>query len=397
MNLEQLKTFATAAETLNFTQAARTLHLSQPAVSQQMRDLETSLGVMLFERRRKTLTLTVAGERLRSLTGDVLRSLTRIEGELAEFQGASLGVLNVGADSTPGIYLLPHALGAYSRQYPGVRVSLRVSDPEGLQRALRDRSLDLALLEEDLPHALLPGWKRVPLLEDELVLVVPANHALSNLSAVAFDQLVAYPFILRLPDSSIRRLLSARMVAAGHDPERLRPRFELGSTEGIKHTVLAGLGIGFVSRSAIAYELAAGLLSEVRIQGLTISRPMWLLHPAESTLPVHHQRMIDLLLAMDWMPHPIRQTLHAARSLQTLELRVTSPQVEGKALCELRLPPRCLIAMHNRNGSVSVPEGTTVLQLGDTVTLLGLPEVIAEARGMLEARPMTREGIHAHD
>ena len=136
MNLDRLTTFLAAAEDLNFTQAARRLHLSQPAVSQQIKELEEDLGVILFERRGRGLLLTPAGDRLRALAQPVLREVRQVRAEMGAFRDQPQGVLRVGASNTPGIYLLPFALGRFSTQWTGVRVSMEVSHPEALWRAL---------------------------------------------------------------------------------------------------------------------------------------------------------------------------------------------------------------------------------------------------------------------
>lgn len=301
MNLDQLRTFATAAETLNFTQAARLLHISQPAVSQQIRELELGMRVTLFERRGRNLALTPAGERLRALAMDILADIRRAEAEMGEFRGVPQGVCHLGAESTPGTYLLPHALGAFSRDFPGVRISLRVTDLEAIERSLQDGDLDLAVTETEPSPGRIHGWECVPFLRDELALIVPPHHPWASHAAVTFEELAGEAFILRQPDSAIRRLLGDRMAEAGFDPSRLTARFELSSTEGIKHAVMAGLGVGFASRHALTLELAAGRLAALTIQGLDMVRPLWLLRPQGRKLAQYQQHFYETLLGGDWI------------------------------------------------------------------------------------------------
>jgi DNA-binding transcriptional LysR family regulator len=307
MDLDRLRTFALAAEELNFTQTARLLHLSQPAVSQQIRELEDSLGVDLFERRGRGLALTPAGERLKPLASTLLRDAESLKDALAEFRGVPQGVLRIGAGTTLGIYLLPYVLGRFSRAFPAIRPSLRITESEGLIRALREGEIDLALVEEDLSLGRIYGWEKVPLIDDELVLIAAIDHPWASRSVITMEELASQAFIMRQPESSARQLIEDRLAEAGFDPQRLTIRFELGHTEGIKRSVMAGLGLGFVSRYAIADELRGGTLAEVPIQDFGIGRTLWLVRPAEKKLPVHLQRFVEVLLSADWLPPPLRE------------------------------------------------------------------------------------------
>lgn len=302
MDLDRLRTFALAAEELNFTQTARLLHLSQPAVSQQIRELEETLGVSLFERRGRGLALTPAGERLKPMASAMLKEAERLKEALGEFRGVPQGVLRIGAGTTLGIYLLPHALGRFSRDFPAIRPSLRITEAEALVRALRDGELDLALVEEELSLGRIFGWEKLPLIDDELVLIASADHPWAQRPEIALAELAEERFIMRPPQSSTRQLITERFAEAGLDPASLNIRFELGHTEGIKRSVMAGLGVGFVSRYAIAHELQARTLVEVRIRDFAIGRSLWLLRPAEKPLPAHVLCFCEMLMQGDWLP-----------------------------------------------------------------------------------------------
>jgi DNA-binding transcriptional LysR family regulator len=302
MNLDRLTTFQAASADLNFTQAARRLHLSQPAVSQQIRELEEDLGVTLFERRGRGLLLTPAGERLRMLTQPVLRELNHIRTEMATFGEVPQGVLRVGASNTPGIYLLPYALGKFSTLFPGVRLTMQVADVESVLQAMHSGDLDLALVEEDPSAGRLRGWEKVALLEDELVLITPPDHPWAARGAIALTELPEAAFIFRPPLSETRQLIQDRLAEAGLDPERLSTRFELGNTEGLKRAVMAGLGVGFVSRFATGMERRAGLLAEVAVPGFRITRTLWLIRPTAERLAPHQARFGEMLTRGGWLP-----------------------------------------------------------------------------------------------
>jgi DNA-binding transcriptional LysR family regulator len=305
MNLDRLTTFLAAAEDLNFTQAARRLHLSQPAVSQQIRDMEEELGVTLFERRGRGILLTPAGERLRTLARPVLKDVKQLQVEMGVFRDVPQGVLRVGASNTPGIYLLPFAMGAFSASFPAVRLSMQVSDTELIMRALNDGELDLALVEEEPSPARLHGWEKVPLLDDELVLIAHPRHPWAGREAVGIHELPEGTFIFRTPQSETRRLIEDSLASAGLNPDRLTTRFELGHTEGLKRAVMAGLGVGWVSRCAMGMEARAGHLVEVPIRDFRITRTLWLVSPAGGRLAPHLERFSTLLQEGGWLPQEV--------------------------------------------------------------------------------------------
>lgn len=306
ITLDRLHTFTIAAEELNFTHAARRLGLSQPAISLQIKELEEALEVSLFERTGRRLLLTPAGERLRPLALTVLRSVDTARSELAEFRSVFQGVLRLGASNTIGIYLLPFALGQFSKLYPGVRASLQVNDVEAIVRDINENNLDLALVEEDLTAGRVHGWERVPFLEDELVLITGPDHEWGKTGTASLDQLDQAQYILRPRQSMVRQLIQDRLSEQRVDPNKLTIRFELNNTEGMKRAVMAGLGVCFVSRYAIAMELAAGLLKEVTVPGLTISRTLWLLRPVADKQTENQRRFCDMLLSGDWVPPSLK-------------------------------------------------------------------------------------------
>ncbi len=302
MKLDHLTTFLAAAEDLNFTHAGRRLHLSQSAVSQQIRELEDDLAVSLFERRGRGLLLTPAGEKLRAKAKPILSEVRLAREALGDFRAKPQGVLRVGAGNTPGIYLLPYALGAFQLRYPGIRISLRIADAPALIRAMQDGELDLALFEDDPPAGRLPGWEQLRVIEDELALIASPRHPWATRSDLTIADLADHPFIFRQPDSPTRQLIIERVAQGGLDPDRLVTLFELGNTEAIKRAVMADLGVGWVSRYACALERQAGWLTEVAVAGLRISRPLWLLMPPAERMLTHQRRLVDLLAGDDWLP-----------------------------------------------------------------------------------------------
>lgn len=305
MKIEHLKTFLAAAEHLNFTQAARRLYLSQPAVSQQIRELEEGLGVVLFERRGRGLLLTPAGELLKLRAAPLLSEFRKTQVELESLAGTPQGVVRIGGSNVPGLYVLPRALGAFSSAAPGVRVTLTLHPPEELVTRLLGGDLDLIVTQEEPPAARIPGWEKVPLWDDELVLVAWPEHPFARRASVRVTELAAETYISRQSGSATDELVMERLVAAGLDAEALTSRFELGHPEGIKQAVMAGLGLGFVSRYAVTAEQRAGLLAEVPIEGVSIRRSLWLVRPPLERLPDHMRDFCALLAQGGWRSEPV--------------------------------------------------------------------------------------------
>lgn len=300
MTLEQLHTFMAAAAALSFTSAARQRYISQPAVSQQVRDLEAHLGVTLFERRGRGLLLTPAGSAFQQLIGPILRRLKEVEAQLAAFQGLAQGLLRVGASPTPGVYLLPHAIGRFTGRYPGVHVSLSVMPTDLLVQQALEGELDLMVTEQEISPARLRGWRAQPLVPDEVVLIARPDHPWAQADGIEPSQLIGQPLILRQKASVTRQLIMEHLALAGVDPESLKVRFELGHSEAIIHAVMAGLGVGFVSRFAVGSERRAGLIGEIPIRGVRIERSLWLVRPERAF--VHQERFCELLTGEDWLP-----------------------------------------------------------------------------------------------
>lgn len=303
MDLVQLRTFLLAAELHSFTQAARRLNFSQSAVSQQIRELEERLGVRLFERHARSVSLTPAGERLRPLARKLVQDAEAAVEALDEFRGTLQGVLRIGAGHTVGVYILPYLLGRFSERFPGVRASLQVADDETLSRAMQDGELDLVLTETEVLPGRVFGWEKLPALDDELILIGPPGHPWR--SPDPDTVLSTAPMILRQQDSPIRHLVASHLTNMGVNPARMRTRFELGNTEGIKRAIMAGLGLGWVSRFAIASELASGQLEALPLPGLRVRRTIWLMLPLKKRTPLQ-TTFSEILRDGDWWPTGIQ-------------------------------------------------------------------------------------------
>jgi DNA-binding transcriptional LysR family regulator len=280
VNLDLLKTFVVAAEALNFTKAAEALYLTQPAVSQHVKELEAHFGQPLFERRGRQVTLSVAGRAFLPHARELLARWDEANEELAGLRGQVGGALALGAGNTAGVYLLPRLLGQFREQHPHVKVTLKVAPNRDLLDMLGHGALDLALVDAAVDDARRP-LERTLLLQDELVLIAPPGAR----APLGKDT----PLLVRAAGSATDRAVQA---ALGFAP---RVALELGSTEAIKQGVMAGLGWAFVSRHAIQDEVAAGRL--VVLEGPRVERPLWLVAPERRVQPGAVQQFRAFLLA----------------------------------------------------------------------------------------------------
>lgn len=295
MQIEYLKTFAAAADLKSFTRAAEVCSLSQPAVSQQMKELESYFGHALFDRSSRNLSLTAAGERLRAHVAKILAQMKTAREELDEIKGQPSGTLTVGASNTIGMYLLPLILGEFRRANPLVQLTIRVGTVPELVQAMSWREIDVALVEQELPATKLKDLSQHPYGEDEVVLIAPPDHPWAQRGRITVAELPTMPLVMRHWESPTRQLIYRRLAEAGLDTSHLDVNLEVNNTEALKRSVLAGLGVAWVSRYAIRMELRFGLLKVVEIEGVHIRRKLWLLTHASDAAPERLHRFADFI------------------------------------------------------------------------------------------------------
>lgn len=265
-NLHRLRLFLTVARLGSYTAAARELSIAQPAVSHQVKALEGELGTHLFDRRGRGIELTSAGHVLVETCNDVFHRLDEGARALAELSVGARGTVDIAADTTSGIYVVPAALGSFHRSHPRIDVTLHVENRNGVLRRLTERTCDLAVMA-DPPGAI--GVEVAPFMLDRLVAIAAPDHPLRGQRSISLTTLTEERFLLREVGSGTRAATERLFARAGL---RLEPVMELGSTGAIKQAVAAGLGISVVSRWAIDLELQVGRLTVLDVVGLPIER-----------------------------------------------------------------------------------------------------------------------------
>ena len=271
-NLEnfRLVVFRTVAKQRSFRKAAEELYLTQPAVSLQIKALEEDLGVQLFDRSGAHASLTAAGTVMLEHARRVHQLMMQAEHEIGALSGDHGGRLTLGASTTIAQYVLPRLLGEFCAENPRVFPTLLSGNTEHIVHAVREKRIALGFIEGP------PRIREVhtePFLRDEILLIAPAAHEWTERRSVACTELTTAALLMRERGSGTRRI--TEMALALHHIQRraLHIAMELDSTEAIKSAVEAGLGVGFVSRWAIAKDLRLGRSFKiVEVKGLRIHR-----------------------------------------------------------------------------------------------------------------------------
>jgi LysR family transcriptional regulator, transcriptional activator of the cysJI operon len=270
---QALEVFRTVAETRNFTRAGERLHMTQPAVSQHIRTLEARLGVRLLERDNKSVSLTRAGEIVLHHAREIGNLYSRMEDRVSELMHHTGGPLAVGASYTVGEYVLPQALARLNAEYPDIHPTIAIGNSSDIAEQVRKRELDIGIVEgEEIGNGL-----EVELLsQDTMYIAAGAGHPLAqkNIPVLSPSELAAQTWVVREPGSGTRAATDVMFAALGIHPARL---MEMGSTQSIKETVEAGLGITLQSRLSLRKELQLGTLKLLAANLLPVTRSFHIL------------------------------------------------------------------------------------------------------------------------
>jgi LysR family transcriptional regulator, low CO2-responsive transcriptional regulator len=271
LTLRQLKVFEAVARHLNYTRAAEELHLTQPAVSMQVKQLEESLGIALFEQLGKRIHLTEAGQELLGYARNITQQLDELESVLNRMKGFGGGRLRISVATTAN-YFIPTLLGSFSRRYPDVTVSLDVTNRETLLRQLSENTVDLVVMGQPPAEADVTAHA---FMDNPLVVVAPPDHPLAKQTKIPLARLQEETFLVRESGSGTRIAMERFFSERGM---RLKTGMEVGSNEAIKQSVQAGLGLGLLSRATIEQELTLKRLVVLDVADLPIMRHWYVVH-----------------------------------------------------------------------------------------------------------------------
>src|SRR3954447_9493248 len=272
MDTKQLTAFCTVVERKSFSQAAERLGVTQPAVSQQVRALEQRLGQQLLDRSGRRVEPTEAGLRLYRGAQKLLALEEQVLGELTEPEGPLHGTLELGASTGPASVVLPALLCEFQHDNPELRVELSVSDTQSVVEQVADRRLELGIVGAARRHR---SVTFEPFFRDEVILACPPGHPFAG-RTVELSELPEGPLILMQQGAGVRQMVEDELRKSGTRLRDLAVPLELGLQESVRSAVLGGFGVTFISRRAVAAELADGRLVEASVKGLNLARDIYI-------------------------------------------------------------------------------------------------------------------------
>jgi DNA-binding transcriptional LysR family regulator len=289
LTFRQLQVFESVARRQSFTRAAKELHLSQPAVSMQIKQLEGAVGLPLFEQLGKQIHLTEAGSVMLQFSRRIAGDLREAEEAIEELKGVESGRLRVSVATTVN-YFAARLLSRFCNQYPGVRVSLDVTNRQAVLHQLEENSVDIVLMGQP------PGGLEVEaeaFMDNPLVVIAPPNHPLVGRRRVPLSALARETFLIREPGSGTRSAMERFFAEKGIAP---RISVEMTSNEAIKQSVEAGLGLGVVSNHTVELECGAGRLKVLDVQSFPIKRKWYVVHRRGKRLSAISNAFRDFVL-----------------------------------------------------------------------------------------------------
>ncbi len=272
MNVDWLQTFILIVDKKSLTKAARTLHLTQPAVSKQLNSLEKFYGTPLLYRTSRYMEVTEAGKLVYEYSQKILTALRESLTDVEALEHNLRGSLLLGASTIPGEYILPTALGRFQDLHPQVNAKLEIADSTEVAGLVLDGAVEAGMIGVALAD---PTLSEELIFQDELVVIASHQHPFAGKKTITLDDYLEEPQIVREAGSGTRLVIENKLMERGTSPEKLKIRLELGSTEAVVNAVAAGLGISLVSHFAVRNRVKAGEISSVLIEDLPIERGLY--------------------------------------------------------------------------------------------------------------------------
>lgn len=271
LTLRQMQVFEAVARLLSHSRAAKELYLSQPAISMQIKQLEQSIGLPLFEQVGKQIYLTDAGREMLHYSRAISQQLQELESIFSEMKGMDRGHLNISVVNTAN-YFMPQLLAKFCQQHPKIQVSLHVANRDAVLKQLADNSSDLAIMGQppEGGEMLAQSFMKNP-----LVVIAPPEHALCQVKRVQLKQLEQENFLLREQGSGTRSAMERFFAEHGI---QFHTGMEMGTNEAIKQAVQAGMGLGILSLHSAELELETGRLAVLNVEHFPIVRHWYIVY-----------------------------------------------------------------------------------------------------------------------
>ncbi|MGD8353198.1 MAG: selenium metabolism-associated LysR family transcriptional regulator [Pseudomonadota bacterium] len=292
-DLKQLRAFEAVARHGSFTRASEEIGLTQPTLSTHIRNLESGLGVRLFDRASRKVNLTPTGMLLQEYAKRILAIYDQSLNAVEAYTGRISGSIDVDASTVPGEYILPGKLVEFHRRYPQVRINLTVSDSAGVLNRIEKGETSIGVIGRPASH---PAFKSSLLCSDSIVLVSVPGALTPGLEGLDGAQLKKTPLIRREKGSATQLAVESGFREIRIDPDTVNWAASLGSTRAVIEGVIAGLGAAFVSRIAVLREISNGTLEEVAVRNLDIERGLYVVRHDQRTLSPAASCFLDELL-----------------------------------------------------------------------------------------------------
>ncbi|MFH1137170.1 MAG: selenium metabolism-associated LysR family transcriptional regulator [Pseudomonadota bacterium] len=300
MDIRRLEVFCKLMETRSFSKTGQELNLTQPTISGHIKTLEQQLGLRLFDRHRRQVQPTSAAEVLFGYAVKILDLKEEAGFALERFQGRIGGPLRLGGSTIPGAYVLPGVMGRFRRNFKETYLTLVLGDTQEITRQVGEGDIELGVVgaktESENLHF-------EPIMEDQMIVAVPSEHPWAASGApITVAELTKEPFIIREPGSGTRLAMLAALESHGVNLVDLELVAEMGGTEAVRQAVKAGLGVSILSRVAIADELKYGLLTNIPVEGLDLSRRFYLVYNRRKTKSPVCNAFIEFLRRDEQIP-----------------------------------------------------------------------------------------------
>jgi DNA-binding transcriptional LysR family regulator len=272
LNIYDLLVFLEAADCGNFSETGRSLHLSQPAISQKIENLQKHFRTKLFVRNGRTMRLTEAGQALRPMAKELIALARKLNETMVSLQGEVIGEMTIGCSTSSGKYLLPGLIASFRKIYPMVRINVAVISRQLVMEKLLSGDVALGVSSKRLLHKELEYQK---FFHDDVILIVPKGHRWDGRLSIKPEEIVDEPIILREEEAGTRDVFQKALLEYGISHDMLNVAMELGNAEAIEMAVEQEIGVAFISRLAAARGLELGYISEVKVEGLELIRDIY--------------------------------------------------------------------------------------------------------------------------
>jgi len=274
MDLHQIEIFCAIVKYRSFSRAAEALFITQPTVSGHIKNLESELGVKLIDRLGKRAVPTDAGDVLYRHGLRLIEERDRARQEIETLSGRVSGMLKIGGSTIPGAYILPPYIGVFKKKHPSISVQMSIDDTARITDAVLNGDLCLGIVGARLSD---PRLEVHPFQTDELVVAIPAAHPWARKRTISLASLKQEPFILREEGSGTRRIMEDRLEKAGICLADLSIAAVVGSSDAVRQSVKAGLGVSILSSRALRDDIEARKIAAIRIDGVRMERSFFVI------------------------------------------------------------------------------------------------------------------------